>query len=65
MVDNLTTFMCLFFLKSVNHNLLEPSGPVQACNGMALPLLQELMLEVIPNSDTSEQEHIFEWLQMS
>jgi len=25
-------------LKSVSLNLLEPSGPVQACNGIALPL---------------------------
>ena len=25
-------------LKSENLNLLEPSGPVQACNGFALPL---------------------------
>jgi hypothetical protein len=30
--DNLTTF-----LKSGNLNLLEPSGPVQACSGIALP----------------------------
>ena len=28
--ENLTTFMSL--------NLVEPSGPVQACNGIALPL---------------------------
>jgi len=26
-------------LKSGSLNLLEPSGPVQACNGIALPLL--------------------------
>jgi len=25
-------------LKSGNRNLLEPCGPVQACNGIALPL---------------------------
>jgi hypothetical protein len=25
-------------MKSGNLNLLEPSGPVQACNGIALPL---------------------------
>jgi len=25
-------------LKSGNFNLLDPSGPVQACNGIALPL---------------------------
>jgi len=26
-------------LKSGNLNFLEPSGPVQACNGIALPIL--------------------------
>jgi len=26
-------------LKSGSLNLLEPSGPVQACNGIALPFL--------------------------
>ena len=30
--------MCRTFLKSGSLNLLEPSGPVQACNGIALPL---------------------------
>ena len=25
-------------MKSGNHNFLEPSGPLQACNGIALPL---------------------------
>ena len=29
-------------LKSVSLNILEPSGPVQACNGIVLPLLTEL-----------------------
>ena len=33
-VDNLATFMCL--------NLLQPSGPVQTCIGIALPLLRSL-----------------------
>ena len=28
----------LIVLKSGSLNLLEPSGPVQACNGVALPL---------------------------
>jgi len=34
-------------LKSGSHNLLEPSGPVQACNGIALPfyLLRKLKVE--------------------
>ena len=29
---------CADFLKFGSLNLLEPSGPVQACNGVALPL---------------------------
>ena len=33
-----TTFMCRTALKSGSLNLLEPSGPVQACNGIALPI---------------------------
>ena len=32
-----TTFMCRLSLKSGSLNLLGPSGPVQACNGTALP----------------------------
>ena len=36
--DNLTTFMCRLPWKSEILNLLEPSGPVQACNGVGLPL---------------------------
>ena len=32
-------------LKSGSLNLLEPSGPVQACNGIALPLVYLLGLE--------------------
>jgi hypothetical protein len=27
-------------LKSVSLNLLEPSGPVQDCNGIALPFME-------------------------
>ena len=38
-------------LKSGSLNLLEPSGPVQACNGIALPL-QEL------NHPESEDENL-------
>ena len=34
--DNLTTFMCRLSLKSGSLNLLEHSGPVQVCNGVAL-----------------------------
>jgi len=33
-------------LKSGSLNLLEPSGPVQACNGIALPLPLTLYKEV-------------------
>jgi hypothetical protein len=35
--DNLTTFMPII-LKSGSLNLQEPSGPVQACTGIILPL---------------------------
>jgi hypothetical protein len=35
MAENLTILMCRF-LKSGSINLLEPSGPLQACNGIAL-----------------------------
>jgi hypothetical protein len=31
---------CAVVTKSGNLNFLEPSGPAQACNGTALPLLQ-------------------------
>jgi hypothetical protein len=31
-------------LKSGSPNLLEPSGPVQACNGVALPLHNYVLL---------------------
>jgi len=36
--DNLTP-SCAFVTKSGNLNFLEPFGPVQACNGTALPSL--------------------------
>ena len=36
--DKLTTFMCQFILKTGSLNLLEPSGPVLACNGIAFAL---------------------------
>jgi hypothetical protein len=35
--DNLNLYVPIV-LKSGSLNLLEPSGPVQACNGIALPL---------------------------
>jgi len=34
-------------LKSGSLNLLEPSGPVQACNGIALPLHTRMYMHVI------------------
>jgi len=38
--DNLTPF-CAAVTKSGNLNFLEPSGPLQACNGAPLPLFNE------------------------
>jgi hypothetical protein len=39
-------------LKSGNLNILEPLGPVQACNGMALPL--RLLISVKEAESTPE-----------
>ena len=36
--DNLATFTCRLFRNSESLNLLEPSGPVQACTGIVIPL---------------------------
>jgi hypothetical protein len=36
--DDLTTFMCRLPRSSMSLDLHEPQGPVQACNGIALPL---------------------------
>ena len=33
---------CAVVMKSGNFNFLEPSGPLQPCNGTALPLLVDL-----------------------
>ena len=41
-------------LKSGSFNLLEPSGPVQACNGIALPFLTSLA--AIPFWNTLESD---------
>ena len=38
---------CAVFMKSGNLNFLEPSGPLQACNGTALPL--PLVIVVVEN----------------
>jgi len=37
----------LIVLKSGSLNLLEPSGPVQACNEIALPFIMEEFVVVI------------------
>ena len=39
--DTLTTFICRMSKNSGSLNLLQPSGPVQACRGIALPLRKE------------------------
>ena len=36
-VDNLIPPSCGAVMKSGNLNIMEPSGPLQACNGTALP----------------------------
>ena len=36
--DNITTFLCVV-MKSGNLNFVEPSGPLQACNGTALNVI--------------------------
>jgi hypothetical protein len=40
-------------LKSGNLNLLEPSGPVKACNGIALPFTCEQWDNVTSSMDNS------------
>ena len=42
----LTTLLlsCAIVMKSGNLNFLEPSGPLQACNGTALPLSNPIMI---------------------
>jgi len=45
-------------LKSGSLNLLEPSGPVQACNGIALPL--PLLQVVLPSVELNIGLHHFE-----
>jgi hypothetical protein len=36
--DSLVTFTCRLFRNSESLNFLEPSGPVQACTGIVIPL---------------------------
>jgi hypothetical protein len=42
-LTNLPT-SCAFVMKSGNLNFLEPSGPVQACNGTGLPISESYFL---------------------
>jgi len=37
---------CAVFMRSENLNFLEPSGPLQACNGTALPLIVVVVVVV-------------------
>jgi len=39
-------------LKSGSLNLLEPSGPVQACNGIALPFFLMYLMDVCYQKNT-------------
>ena len=55
-------------LKSGSLNLLEPSGPVQACNGIALPFYLYVQLQIhhiplhfgIHNAPMTEKQFNFE-----
>ena len=47
--DNLPP-SCAVVTKSGNLNFLEPSGPVQACNGTALPFFREA-IKLFPTCD--------------
>jgi len=44
--DNLPP-SCAFLTKSGNLNFLEPSGPVRACNGTALPFVLDVWGNVV------------------
>ena len=43
---------CAVVMKSGNLNFLEPSGPLQACNGTALSLTYSLLLETESTPET-------------
>jgi hypothetical protein len=53
MADSLTTFRVSIVYKSVSLDLLEPSGPVQACNGTALPLRRDVELSAVEDCPLS------------
>jgi len=60
--DNLTP-SCAVVTKSGNLNFLEPSGPVQACNGTALPYLyhhvQKSLAWLSPNRNRIRTRYLF------
>ena len=68
---------CVAVMKSGNLNFLEPSGPLQACNGTALPLplfrsynsifytLLFLCLNVIKYSECAQLYFPLTWLRMA
>jgi hypothetical protein len=51
MADNLTTILCSCH-ECGNLNFQEPSGPLQACNGTALPLVAVVVVVVVFSSIT-------------
>jgi hypothetical protein len=48
--DNITTFMCLLSLNSGSLNLLDPSGPVQACKVLHVPFAYAAYLFLVIRS---------------
>jgi len=71
-LTNLPT-SCAVVMKSGNLNFLEPSGPVQECNGIALLLPFNVIL-CLPQRTTSHMSfhrwlhpalHVFLWIQTS
>ena len=55
--DNLPP-SCAFVTKSGNLNFLESSGPVQACNGTALPALLYVFKFIHENMRVSSQKSL-------
>ena len=47
---------CAVVMKSGNLNFLEPSGPLQACNGTDLPLLQATLGQMTSLSCYTQQK---------
>jgi hypothetical protein len=51
--DNLTTFFVPIVIKTGSLNILEPSGPVMTCNGIAFAVYI-----LVPYSNSPEEFHI-------